>query len=161
MRAVRCSFHLNSKETSWFVCPGVGPVQAFSGKGNGRDNPYAVAIKGMGPIPKGTYFIVDRQSGGMLGFLYDLWGEYGYGTTDHRKWFCLWNPDTGDSTITEGIKRGNFRLHPMGPQRLSEGCITVVSQSDFDRVERHLRSHPPELPVPGTTLKAYGTVEVR
>lgn len=161
MPLVRCTFALNNKNTSILTCPGVGPLVAFSGQKQGRDNPAATASENIGPIPKGMYFIVDRQSGGHLGFLYDLWGERGYGTTDHRKWFTLWNPKTGDSTTINGVRRGHFRLHPMGPRRLSEGCITVVSPNDFDRLQNYLRSHKPALPVPNTTFKAYGTVEVR
>ncbi|WP_429411695.1 DUF2778 domain-containing protein [Paraburkholderia sp. GAS82] len=161
MRAVRCTFYLNDQRTSWLHCSGAGPMAAFSGQKDGRDNPAYVDREDVGPLPKGTYYIVDRKSGGRLGFLYDLWGEYGLGTTDHKKWFMLWNPKTGDSTMINGIKRGNFRLHPMGSRRLSEGCITVVDPSDFDRLSRYLRSHAPDLPVPGATLKAYGTVEVR
>lgn len=161
MRAVKCTFALNNRETSTLHCSGIGPIPAFSGQEKGLDNPAATAWKGIGPIPKGTYYIVDRQSGGMIGFIYDLWGEYGYGTTDRTKWFTLWNPRTGDATMINGVKRGNFRLHPIGPLRLSEGCITVLNPSDFGHLERYLRSQKPDLPVPGTTLKAYGTVEVR
>jgi hypothetical protein len=104
---------------------------AFSGRKDGRDNPADVDKEDIGPLPKGTYYIVDRQSGGRLGFLYDPMGEFGLGTTDHKKWFMLWNPNTGDSTMINGVKRGNFRLHPMGPRGLSEGCITVVDPSDL------------------------------
>lgn len=161
MRLIQCTFELNNKDTSVLACPGVGPVKAFSGQKRGRDNPSATADEDVGPIPKGTYFIVDRRSGGHLGFLYDLWGAHGYGTTDHRQWFTLWNPRSGDSTFINGVQRGHFRLHPMGPRRLSEGCITVVSPWDFDRLSKYLRSQKPDLPVPHTPFKAYGTVEVR
>ncbi|MFP3567824.1 tlde1 domain-containing protein [Paraburkholderia sp. SIMBA_030] len=106
MRAVKCTFSLNNRETSTLHCSGIGPIPAFSGQERGRDNPAATAWKGIGPIPKGTYYIVDRQSGGMA-------------------------------------------------------CITVLNPSDFWHLERYLRSQKPNLPVPGTTLKAYGTVEVR
>lgn len=161
MRAIRCTFDLNDKETSWLRCPGVGSIVAFSGQKSGRDNPRMTDKEDVGPIPKGTYYLVDRQSGGLLGPLYDLWGRYGYGTTDHTKWFMLWNPHSGDTTTINGVRRGSFRLHPMGELRLSQGCITVVHPSDFSNLERYLRSRKPDLPVPGSTLKAYGTVEVR
>ncbi|MFT0167672.1 tlde1 domain-containing protein [Paraburkholderia mimosarum] len=65
------------------------------------------------------------------------------------------------ATMINGIKRGRFRLHPEGPARLSEGCITVISPFAFDSLRRYIRSHPAALPVPGSTLRAYGTVEVR
>lgn len=84
-----------------------------------------------------------------------------WGTTDRTKWFTLWNPRTGDITIVNGVKRKGFRLHPEGPGRLSEGCITVENAAAFDRLQRYIRNGPPLLPVPGTTLRAYGTVEVK
>lgn len=158
---IRCTFSLNNKETSQLYCSGFGAVAAYSGQKWGRDNPRATSTEGIGPLPAGTYYIVDRQSGGMLGWAYDLWSEYGVGTTDRTKWFALWNPYTGDTTMINGIKRGNFRIHPEGQLHLSEGCITVVSHIEFDRLQRYFRSRRPDLPVPGSTLRAYGTVDVR
>lgn len=158
---IRCAFDLNGKTTSTLNCPGFGMVPAFSGKDSGRDNPNATGIEGVGPIPKGTYYILDRQSGGHAGWLYDAWGKYGWGTTDHTKWFALWNASTGDSTYVGKVKRGHFRLHPMGPRRLSEGCITVTNPTTFDRLADFLRSSGADLPVPGSSFKAYGTVEVK
>ncbi|MEM5338990.1 DUF2778 domain-containing protein [Paraburkholderia azotifigens] len=158
---VRCTFTLNSKERSELWCSGFGTVTAYSGKTWGRDNPEATASENVGPLPTGTYYIVDRQSGGAFGWARDLWSEYGWGTTDRTKWFALWNPNTGDTTMIHGIRRGAFRLHPEGQMRLSEGCITVVSRFDFDNLQRYLRSRRPDTPVPNSGLRAYGTVEVR
>jgi hypothetical protein len=158
--SIRCTFDLNSKQTSTFVCAGFGAVEAFSGQLEGRDNPAAIDKLNIGPIPPGIYYLVDRQSGGLLGFAHD-WVAERVGSTDHTKWFALWNPRTGDTTIVHGVRRGQFRLHPAGDRRLSEGCITVVNPREFYRLERFIRSNPAQTPVPGTTLKAYGTVEVR
>jgi hypothetical protein len=157
---VKCTFVLNKQTTSALTCEGTAPVSAFSGTDQGRDNPDDTAMENVGPLPKGTYYLVDRQSGGYLGFFYDMWDAYGFGTTDRRKWFMLWNPASGDTTNINGIKRGNFRLHPMGVRRLSEGCITVVHPYDFDRLQKFIRARAASLPVPGTALRAYGTVEV-
>jgi hypothetical protein len=44
---------------------------------------------------------------------------------------------------------------------LSEGCITVVNGDQFNRLAEYLRLRGPDLPVPGTGFKAYGTVEVK
>ena len=63
--------------------------------------------------------------------------------------------------MINGIQRGNFRLHPEGDLHLSEGCITVTNHFEFDRLQRHIRMRQPYLPVPGTTMLAYGTVEVQ
>nr|WP_244221084.1 tlde1 domain-containing protein [Paraburkholderia aromaticivorans] len=82
-----------------------------------------MAVPNIGPLPKGVYYLVDRQSGGFIGPTRDLFNRHG-GSTDRRSWFTLWNPVSGDTTNIDGIKRGNFRLHPMGTLRLSEGCIT-------------------------------------
>jgi len=158
---LRCKFSLNEQTTSVLHCSGFGSVTAYSGQKWGRDNPKATAAEGVGPLPAGTYYIVDRQSGGMFGWARDLWSEYGWGTTDRTKWFALWSPNTGDTTMINGIRRGAFRLHPEGQMHLSEGCITVVSHVDFDHLQRFIRSHKPDLPVPGSTLRAYGTVDVR
>jgi len=158
---VKCTFVLNDQTTSTLTCEGTAPVEAFSGTDQGRDNPEETAVKNVGPLPKGTYYLVDRQSGGHLGFLYDTWDAYGWGTTDRRNWFMLWNPTSGDMTNIEGVKRGNFRLHPVGVRKLSEGCITVLYPYEFDRLQKFIRSHAASLPVPGTTLRAYGTVEVK
>jgi hypothetical protein len=97
----------------------------------------------------------------MLGWLYDWAGEHGIGTTDRSKWFMLWNPSDGDITMIDGIKRGSFRLHPKGPVGISHGCVTVVSPTEFDSLQRYIRKDLPALTVPGAPFKAYGTLEVR
>jgi hypothetical protein len=158
---VRCTFVLNGQTTSSLYCSGFGSVQAYSGREQGRDNPRATAMSELGPLPVGTYYLVDRQSGGLAGWARDLWSEFGWGTTDRTKWFALWHAYTGDTTMVDGIRRGNFRLHPEGPLRLSDGCIVVASHAEFDRLRHYIRSHKPDLAVPGSDLRAYGTVEVR
>jgi hypothetical protein len=148
---VRCTFTLNGQATSILACEDVPHqkpysfrkwfrLMAFSGQLSGRDNPNETAKEDIGPIPKGTYYIVDRQSGGHLGFLHDWWNAHGFGSTDRTQWFALWNPRTGDYTMVDGIKRGNFRLHPQGPLGLSEGCITVVHRPDYDKLQSFIRS---------------------
>lgn len=157
---VKCTFILNRKQTSTLTCDGTPPVEAFSGTGHGRDDPDDTAIKDVGPLPKGIYYLVDRQSGGFLGPIRDWVGEHTL-STNKNSWFTLWNPVSGDITNIDGIKRGNFRLHPMGQRRLSEGCITVVQPYAFDQLQKFIRSQGLTLPVPNTALRAYGTVEVR
>ena len=152
---------LNNKATSTLTCQGTAPVTAFSGHSEGRDNPADTDLENVGPLPEGTYYHVDRQSGGYFGYFRDLWDAYGYGSTDRRLWFMLWNPASGDETNINGIKRGNFRLHPIGRLRLSDGCITVVNPYEFDRLQKFIRSKKAMLPVPGSALRAYGTVEVK
>ncbi|CAB3760694.1 DUF2778 domain-containing protein [Paraburkholderia humisilvae] len=158
---VQCTFRLNNEPTSTLYCSGFGGIAAYSGQKDGRDNPQAVAMEKIGPIPPGRCYLLDRRSGGRLGWFYDLVSSYDPFTTDRSRWFMLWNERTGDSTFINDVKRGAFRLHPEGQLRLSEGCITVQSGAEFDRLERHLRSRPPDVPVPGTNDKAYGIVDVR
>jgi hypothetical protein len=91
--------------------------------------------------------MVDRQSGGRFGWLYDIAREV-FGSTDRTKWFMLWNAHAGDTKMIHGIKRGNFRLHPEGQYQLSEGCITVKRGSDFDRLRSYIRAHKPTMTIP-------------
>jgi hypothetical protein len=157
---VRCTFSLNSRETSRLACEGFGSVVAYSGRGKGRDDPYDVADKDVGALPPGTYYLVDRQSGGRIGWVRDFAAAY-VGSTDRTEWFMLWNANGGDTTMIDGIMRGQFRLHPEGIRHESDGCITLKFRDQFEALQRFIRSHPADLPVPGSTLKAYGTVEVR
>ncbi|MFM0237606.1 DUF2778 domain-containing protein [Paraburkholderia phytofirmans] len=158
---VKCTFVLNGQRDSVFSCEGTASVAAFSGMDHGRDNPDDTAVENVGPIPKGTYYLVDRQSGGLMGFLYEWCYATGSVSTDRRKWFTLWNPATGDTTNINGIKRGHFRLHPMGYLGLSHGCITVENSQEFDRLQKFIRSRGQTVPVPGIALRAYETVDVK
>lgn len=144
------------------MCPGVGGFAAFSGMPADRDNPTAVTHADSGPLPPGRYYIIDRQSGGHLGWLYDYIRTHGYGT-NRSEWFALYRADgkIDDETYVNGVRRGAFRLHPIGPRGRSEGCITLASPEGFRQLSTYLRGKGATLAVPGTTLKAYGTVEVR
>lgn len=161
---INCTFLLNNRPMSTLMCPGAGGFAAFSGMPVDRDNPAAVAHADSGPLPPGRYYIVDRQSGGHLGWLYDFARTHGYGT-DRSQWFALYRADGkgngNDETFVNGVRRGAFRLHPLGPARRSEGCITLASPAGFNRLASYLRSKGATSQVPGTGLKAYGTVEVR
>ena len=62
-------------------------------------------------------------------------------------------------TFIEGVRRGNFRLHPIGPRGLSEGCITLSHITDFDYLRNRLLKTS-MINVPGSLLMAYGTIRV-
>ncbi|MDR9890426.1 DUF2778 domain-containing protein [Pseudenterobacter timonensis] len=83
-----------------------------------------------------------------------------YGT-DRETWFALYKDDLqiDDTVFFEGVKRGNFRLHPVGPAGLSEGCITLSHQSDFDYLRQALLDTT-MMQVPCSSFRAYGTVTV-
>ncbi|MDE1187182.1 MAG: DUF2778 domain-containing protein [Pantoea sp.] len=62
--------------------------------------------------------------------------------------------------FVQGVQRGRFRLHPIGPRGLSEGCITLQYPIQFDYLRDMLLRSGPTLHIPGSQLKAYGTVKV-
>lgn len=151
---IDCKFELNGKPMSKFECGSLS-LSAFSGLGshvNRRE--YACSV-GVGPLPPGQYYIVDRQSGGMLGPLRDFF-------RDRSDWFALYAIDQkiDDETFCDQVKRGNFRLHPKGPLGISEGCITINEKSDFMRL-RSVILKTDTIIIPGSKLKAYGKVAVK
>lgn len=118
----------------------------------------------VGPVPAGKYWIVDRPEGGLRAQvnagIRDLYNHVVNGATfRHNEWLALWRDDWGidDYTWIEGVKRGNFRLHP---GTLSEGCITLPHDSDFVMLRNALlRTQRVDVPCM-SKLKAYGTIEV-
>ena len=150
----QCSFELNDKPTSSFRI-GVMSFDAFSGLSPYVNKRTAACLANAGPIPAGIYYILDRQSGGLLGPLWDRIK----GRTD---WFALYAIDSqiDDVAYCNEVKRGSFRLHPKGAYGISKGCIVIDKHSDFHYLRSMLRSRKPT-PIPGTKLFAYGKVVVR
>jgi len=106
---IDCTFELNGKPMSAFKC-GATSFPAFSGLGEHVNRRTSACILNAGPIPPGAYYIFDRQSGGLLGPLRDLF-------TGRDIWFALYAIDNeiDDETYCKQVKRGLFRLHPKGP----------------------------------------------
>ena len=129
--------------------------------GKYKDNPNATAVQKEGPLPTGTYFIVDRQSGGRLAWFSDLWRDMRAGTK-RSEWFALYRNDgtIDDWTFIHGVRRGNFRLHPSGWWGVSEGCITLPSVGQFHKLRQFLKAQP-TANIPGTLIDYYGTVTVQ
>lgn len=75
---------------------------------------------GEGAIPPGTYYIVDRLSGGRLGWIKDF-------ISGKNEWFALFAADSSvdDIAFCNGVRRGEFRLHPKVGTGISKGCITI------------------------------------
>lgn len=119
------------------------------------NRPHSACIAGSGPIPRGAYYIFDRESGGLLGTIRDAL----YNRSD---WFALHAIDSkiDDEMFCNEVRRGAFRLHPKGSLGISRGCITLERLIDFRFIRSVLKSRPP-VDVPGSTLKAYGKVVVR
>lgn len=125
---------------------------AFSGDGLFRNRRTHMCLPNQGPIPVGTYFILDRQSGGHLGEIHRL---------IKGDWFALFADDRviDDERYCAGLLRGQFRLHAKGPRGLSQGCITLDRQYDFDLLCQVLKMTEVQN-IPGTTYKAYGRIRV-
>lgn len=150
----QCTFELNNKPMSAFKIGAIS-FPAFSGLGKHANQRVSACQVNLGPIPLGTYYIFDRQSGGLLGPLRDIFNE-------RSNWFALHAMDgkIDDETYCNMVKRGHFRLHPKGDLGISQGCITIEKIADFQRLSVILKNITPSS-VPGTTLKAYGKVVVR
>lgn len=157
---IRCTFYLNGGALSNLSCPGVGFFPAYSGiAGSMRNNPDSVAMKGIGPLPPGQYFIVNRASGGFGSAARD-WFTSQVSGSDRSLWFALYRNDGNidDHTFVEQVERGNFRLHPAGYQGVSKGCITLPRKSDYLLLREALLNSAPFMVSP--SLRAYGTVQV-
>lgn len=150
---LECTFKLNNQNMS-ALAVGALSFPAFSGLGEYVNQRTAICLANFGPIPPGVYYIFDRQSGGRLGPVRDLFGK-------RSDWFALHAIDGSidDETFCNLVKRGQFRLHPKGEIGISQGCITLERQVDFQQLSALLRRKPP-VAVPGSDLKAYGKVVV-
>mgnify|MGYP001554069195 CR=1 FL=1 len=154
-------FDLNSRQESNLRNEDV-QYKAFSGEGKHRNNPNSVSVPYKGPIPPGRYYIVDRPTGGRLGWLKDYF-------SGKDKWFALYRDDGAidDETIvcvydendkvTKCELRDNFRLHPGST---SWGCVTLINDEDYDSLRDSLRNTKPEN-IPGTDIPHYGTIDVK
>lgn len=151
---LHCQFHLNSQPLSQFVAGG-SCYSAFSGIGEYVNQPASACLVDQGPIPTGRYYILNRESGGRLGWLYDRFGG-------RSEWFALYADDGEINDFTtwcEDVVRGQFRLHPRGPSGISQGCIVIDQAADFQTLARNLRNRQP-VQVGDTGLNAWGTVTV-
>jgi len=153
----QCSFRLNNKPMSEFVI-GANRFPAFSGKVPYVNKPDFACIPELGAIPIGSYFILDRESGGRLRWFRELFN-------DKKDWFSLYADDgkVDDKTLCEHlgkqIERGEFRLHPKGTFGISQGCIVIESTADFYRARGILRTGTPKS-IPGSSLFAWAKVKV-
>lgn len=114
------------------------------------------------PYPARPLYIVSRQSGGRLGWFYDLVKDRA-SHVNHSEWFALY-PDDGqidDYTDVDGVRRRNFRIHLNGRFGLSEGCITIAAPQDFNRLRQWLLSQPTGVVPRSGGLRYYGVVTVK
>ncbi|MBC8750419.1 hypothetical protein OKW43_003475 [Paraburkholderia sp. WC7.3g] len=158
-------FLVNNAPLSPLTINGIGTFDAFSGDQQYRNRGGCTAVVGKGPIPAGKYWIVARPAGGVgstaLARIKDAFNAYDGRPTDHNEWFALYRDDgvIDDWTWVNGVKRGQFRLHPAGGRGVSLGCITLPSRTDFLRIRNSLlRTMTISAGMSG--LRAYGTIEV-
>ena len=163
--AYQGKFLVNNEPLSPLTIFGVGTYMAYSGNNQYRNRGGCTMIPSNGPIPAGRYWIVARPTGGVgskaLAWLKDEWNFYKGVQTDHAEWFALYRDDglIDDTTWVNGVKRGQFRLHPAGGSGISLGCITLPSRGDFLRI-RTAFLHTRTVPARNSGLQAYGTIEV-
>ncbi|CAI1719410.1 DUF2778 domain-containing protein [Serratia entomophila] len=157
-------FIVNDADFSPLLIYGVGTFLAYSGNGKYRNKAACIGVPDNGPIPNGRYHIVNRSTGGWKGMIRtDLHDFYSWPTPTpviKYEWFALYRDDgkIDDYTWINGVKRGNFRLHPSGPLGISLGCITLQHRTDFLAIRQALLTTRPVKLANG--LVSYGTIEV-
>ncbi|PBQ11190.1 DUF2778 domain-containing protein [Pseudomonas syringae pv. syringae] len=155
-----CTFELTGQPMSQLKCSNHESYEAFSGLTGFANDPAAVGDLKQGPLPPGRYYILDRESGGRMGWLREPVSDL-FARTDRSHWFSLYRDDGSidDETVVSNVTRGNFRLHPIGPLGLSEGCVTMTSQLGFDQLSIYLRNMDGDR-IPGSEKKYYGVLDV-
>lgn len=163
--ALHGKFVVDNKPVLFLVMPGVGSFPAFSGDDIYRNRGGCTAVVNKGPLPAGRYWLVDRPGGGLRSraeaFVKVSWNSVMGATTDHSEWFALYREDgvIDDWTWVNGVKRGNFRLHPSGGGGHSFGCITLQSRADFHRL-RQVLLQTATVSAGNSGIRAYGSIEV-
>lgn len=134
---------------------GASSFPAFSGLGDYANKRPLACSPNLGAIPPGMYYILDRPSGGRLGWLRDSV----LGRTD---WFALYAVDgkIDDETWCDKVRRGEFRLHPKGNLGISQGCIVIDKMDDFQLLQYRLRAQP-AIHVPEASIDVWAEVVVR
>jgi hypothetical protein len=163
--ALQGKFVVDNASSLTLVMFGVGTFPAFSGDDIYRNRGGCTAVVGKGPLPAGKYWIVARPRGGigsrMEALIKDAWNTVRGSPSNHDEWFALYRDDgkIDDWTWVNGVKRGNFRLHPVGGTGVSFGCITLKSVADFSRLRQALL-HTSTIPAGNSGMRAYGWIEV-
>ncbi|WP_062388491.1 DUF2778 domain-containing protein [Pseudomonas abietaniphila] len=157
---VYCTYVLNGEPMSRLVCDGVS-YDAFSGDASSYVNDVRYQnVPELGPLPLGKYYILDREPGGYMGWIRQPVSDLLAGT-DRGEWLSLYRDDgiIDDQTSINNIQRSAFRIHPIGPKGISEGCITLFSPLAFESLRQYIRNRQGEK-LPGRNIKYYGIVEV-
>ncbi|WP_128602438.1 DUF2778 domain-containing protein [Pantoea wallisii] len=165
--AVNGKFMLTGEKFSPPMLYDFGNYMAFSGNGVYRNRAVCSAIAGNGPLPLGRYHIVKRPAGSHATVLKtltkDLLTWWSSTPTLHPEWFALYREDShmDDYTFIDNVRRGNFRLHPIGIADISLGCITLQHRTDFLHIRQILTTYTyGNQKISGTNLESYGVIEV-
>src|SRR5262249_46066619 len=123
---------LNSQATTTMLSSFGQTFSAYSGNPPYRNDPNAPAVPTQGPLPEGTYYIVDRPVGRLESLLGSL--------SPKSDWFALYrqDPSIDDVTSVSGVMRDKIRLHPAGPAGSSEGCVTLEDRSAYRTLRQRL-----------------------
>ena len=150
---IECTFKLNGEPMSELVCEG-RRFPAFSGLHSYINKRMTACVAGFGAIPPGAYYIIDRESGGILGSIRDA-------IKNRRDWFSLLADDgkIDDETICDKVLRGQFRLHPKGSLGISQGCIVIDDVHRFQDLRTLLKAATQQK-IPGSSVMTYGRVIV-
>ena len=129
-------------------------TKAFSGNGKDRNNPNSTNVPKKGPLPKGTWYIVDRPKSDNV-----LKNAYNSIVRGKDNWFALYRKDgnVDDSTVENGAERTSIRLHPGD---YSEGCLTIFDEEEFENIVDELMNTEMEV-IPNTDIITYGTIEIQ
>ncbi|EFW82838.1 MULTISPECIES: DUF2778 domain-containing protein [Pseudomonas syringae group] len=159
-KVAHCTFELTGQPMSLLKCSNNESYEAFSGLTGFANDPAAVGNLEQGPLPPGRYYILDRESGGRLGWVREPLSDL-FARTDRSHWFSLYRDDGSidDATVVNNVTRGNFRLHPIGPMGLSEGCVTMTSEIAFNQLSIYLHNMDGDR-IPGTEKRYFGILDV-
>jgi hypothetical protein len=119
------TFELNNQPMSAFK-HGAISFPAFSGLGEHVNRRISPCLANEGHIPPGTYYIVDRQNGGLLRPLYDMFGR-------HSDWFALYAIDgtIDDQTYCDRVKVVSFACIQKVHMVLAKGALPSTVQRTF------------------------------
>ena len=143
----------------YFVCARSWLFSCIFRNGDATNRAESANIPDIGPLPPGRYYIILRGLGGWYTQTKDSVNAFFTGS-NRNEWFALYRDDglINDETFVKGVRRGEFRLHPIGPSGISKGCITLYSQSDFKILASALlRTGGQQL---GNYMIAHGVVQV-
>jgi hypothetical protein len=153
-----CTFLLNREQISFIEGPGF-KFPAYSGYPEYRNDPDKTHITSRGPIPVGNYAIVDRESSSWIRDAIKSATRLNI----RFNWFALYALDNkvDDETFVNGVRRGEFRLHPGGVSGVSEGCVTLENTSDFNALRSRILAQKCAIHIPGSApFQAYGVLRV-